>query len=68
MAQALYLKFSQNKDFREKLLSTGNVNLIERAPADSYWAISTKTHDGKNMLGALLMATRGYFRSTDDEN
>ena len=64
MACALYLKFTTSNDlFRQKLLSTGDAVLIERAPNDNYWAISTKTSKGQNMLGALLMATREFIRS-----
>ena len=66
--KGLLAKFSQNKDLKEKLLSTGNNILAEAARTDSVWGIgiSIKANArfdmnkwrGKNLLGFALMQVR----------
>ena len=69
MFDALYYKFSQNDDIRQKLLSTGNSTLVEASPRDRIWGIglnitdaqSGKDWKGKNLLGKTLMRVREYL-------
>ncbi|MBQ5995524.1 MAG: NADAR family protein [Clostridia bacterium] len=66
--KGLLAKFSQNKDLKEKLLSTGNNILAEAARTDSVWGIGISIKDnarfdmnkwrGKNLLGFALMQVR----------
>ncbi|MDR1069178.1 MAG: NADAR family protein, partial [Gracilibacteraceae bacterium] len=68
-----YYKFSQNKEMREYLLSTGNRVLVEASPMDTIWGIgfgkdNEKAYDpnawrGKNLLGFALMEVRDEIRN-----
>lgn len=60
-------KFSQNLSFKQKLLGTGNKQLVEASKIDRIWGIgfspkeapfSDKTKWGKNLLGKCLMKVR----------
>ena len=63
-----WLKFSQNRDLREYLISTGDSILVEASPYDNIWGIgfsedSPKAMNpfkwrGKNLLGFALMEVR----------
>jgi ribA/ribD-fused uncharacterized protein len=62
MAKALRYKFSfeQHPELLKVLLETGDQEIVEDAPWDSYWGIGRG--DGQNMLGKLLMELRdGYL-------
>lgn len=63
MAKALRHKFSLNCNpgLLKFLLETGNEEIVEDAPWDSYWGIGSG--DGKNMLGKLLMELRNGYLS-----
>jgi ribA/ribD-fused uncharacterized protein len=66
--KANLLKFSQNTDLKEFLLSTGNKIIVEASPLDSIWGIAlAKDHPdaeqpekwkGLNLLGFALMEVR----------
>jgi len=68
-----YYKFSQNKDMREYLLSTGSKTLVEASPLDTVWGIGCgrddeKAHNpntwrGSNLLGFALMEVRAEIRN-----
>ena len=62
MYKGLYHKFTQYSDLKKLLLETGNRNLIEDSPHDSYWGIG---RDGKglNRLGHLLIKLRSALRN-----
>lgn len=60
MWKALVAKFTQNPEFAEKLKSTGEKVLIERAPTDAIWAVNNGGL-GTNMLGAMLMLLRSFL-------
>ena len=63
MEVALRLKF-QNKDLRNKLLSTGSTELIEgNWWGDKYWGVCQD--EGQNKLGKLLMKIRDELRGLD---
>ena len=67
MRKAVEAKFSQNEDLKEKLLETGNRNLVEASPTDTFWGIG-KSKKGQNMLGKLLMELRGKLSAESGEN
>lgn len=67
-----WCKFSQNRNLREFLLSTGDYILVEASPYDSIWGIrlaadSPEAQDpmkwrGQNLLGFALMEVRDELR------
>lgn len=62
MYKALMAKFTQNKKLRELLLNTGDREIIEASPRDSYWGWG-KDKTGLNMLGKTLMKVREALKS-----
>lgn len=68
MKKGLHLKFNQNEDLAQFLLSTGDLVLVEAAPWDKSWGCGTgyddeRTFDpaqwqGDNLLGKALMEVR----------
>ena len=61
------LKFSQNEELKQYLLSTGNRTLVEANKHDRIWGIGMYSDDrqllrtelwGKNLLGKILMEVR----------
>ena len=57
MFKALQAKFTQHEKLKKLLLSTGDRELVERSPYDSYWG-DGGDGSGKNKLGILLMTLR----------
>jgi ribA/ribD-fused uncharacterized protein len=65
-------KFSQNKDFKEYILSTGDSILVEASPYDTIWGIGLPESDirvhnpnewhGLNLLGFTLMKVRDSLK------
>ncbi|KAG9591930.1 DUF1768-domain-containing protein, partial [Aureobasidium melanogenum] len=61
-----YLKFSQNKELRERLLLTGERELVEASASDRVWGVgfnakeasSRREEWGTNLLGKCLMRVR----------
>lgn len=52
-------KFLQNDYLRDKLLETGERNLIEMNNwNDTFWGVSKRTGQGENHLGKILMKVR----------
>jgi ribA/ribD-fused uncharacterized protein len=70
--QGNLLKFSQNSDLKEFLLSTGNKIIVEASPVDAIWGIGlAKDHadapnpakwKGLNLLGFALMEVRDELK------
>jgi ribA/ribD-fused uncharacterized protein len=56
MYDAVMEKFKQNPFLKEKLLATGDEELIEASPKDKYWG--RFNGEGLNMLGKILMMVR----------
>jgi ribA/ribD-fused uncharacterized protein len=66
--QGNYLKFSQQRELRERLLATGDKILAEASPVDLIWGIGFAAEDdqalnpanwrGQNLLGKALMSVR----------
>ena len=67
-----FMKFTQNADLKEFLLSTGNSILVEASPFDGIWGIKMRESDenarnpmkwrGENLLGFALMEVRDEIR------
>ena len=66
MATIVFQKFNQNKDLAEKLILTGDAELIEgNYWGDTYWGICTNriyNNVGENYLGKILMFTRTILK------
>ena len=62
MRKALYAKFTQNPDLREKLLATGDAELHEDSPTDMVWGMH-----GQDLLGKLLAELRAALRTSNPE-
>lgn len=70
--EGLLAKFSQNEEFRNRLLSTGDVILAECAVKDCIWGIGLSMTDpdrfnitswrGQNLLGYALMMVRDKLK------
>lgn len=68
MVEALILKFTQNNDFKNKLINTKDKILVEASPYDRIWGIGLhyenddvldeKNWKGLNLLGKALMEVR----------
>ena len=57
MYEVCYAKFTQNPELKEKLLATGDEELIEgNTWHDTYWGVCNRR--GKNKLGKILMRVR----------
>jgi len=65
MVDILICKFRQNKDLKDKLMSTGDSELFECSPYDKIWGIGSyniNTPNGQNLLGKALMEVREKLR------
>lgn len=57
MYEVCYAKFTQNPELKEKLLATGDEELVEgNTWHDTYWGVCNRR--GKNKLGKILMRVR----------
>uniref|UniRef100_A0A7S0MLR9 NADAR domain-containing protein n=1 Tax=Cryptomonas curvata TaxID=233186 RepID=A0A7S0MLR9_9CRYP len=71
-----FLKFSQNKELRSKLLGTGEKLIAEASPTDRIWGIglaaadplahNVATWEGQNRLGKAIMRVRELLRDSED--
>ena len=69
--EGLFAKFSQNKDLKDKLKSTGKALLVECAVKDLIWGVGLSIKDidrfdktkwkGQNLLGYALMMVREHL-------
>lgn len=60
MTELTWIKY-RNKELREKLLATGNRQIVEgNTWGDKFWGVCDG--DGKNHLGRILMETREWYR------
>lgn len=62
MRRAVKAKFDTHADIREVLLATGDQEIVEDSPTDSYWGRGSGGN-GRNMLGRILMETRAQLRA-----
>lgn len=61
MREALRAKFTQHRDLRDLLLSTGDSPLVEHTSNDRYWA-DGGDGTGRNRLGELLVELREQLK------
>lgn len=62
MLLAVKEKFSQHVDLQQRLLETGEREIIEHTANDSYWGDGGGWGRGQNKLGKILMQVRGELR------
>lgn len=62
MKEALLCKFQAHPSIRERLLATGDEEIVERSPVDFYWGCG-QDGTGRNRLGVLLMEVRARLRA-----
>lgn len=63
MSEIVYAKFIQHKDLADKLLATGDQELIEgNLWGDTYWGVDKRTGLGQNNLGKILMNVRNDIK------
>ncbi|KAI0266409.1 hypothetical protein BC834DRAFT_969444 [Gloeopeniophorella convolvens] len=62
MDTVLHAKFTQHAELRDKLLGTGNRELIEDSPDDLFWGVGAD-RQGRNELGKALMRLREKLRA-----
>ena len=56
-------KFVNNKDLKQKLLDTGDKELIEyNSWGDQFWGYDVDKQKGRNELGKILMKIRGMLK------
>jgi ribA/ribD-fused uncharacterized protein len=70
-----FYKFTQNKEMRGILISTGNKILVEASPFDKIWGVGLDESNekiynpnywkGENLLGFALMEVRDVLRNND---
>lgn len=61
MRKAVYQKFKTHSDLCKILLETGDEEIVENSPIDSYWGCGADGL-GKNRLGVILMEVREQLR------
>jgi ribA/ribD-fused uncharacterized protein len=67
MLEIVTAKFSQNPEYREQLLETGDQTLVElNSWGDTYWGADINSGEGRNMLGRVLMGVRSSLRFDDE--
>ncbi|RIA82634.1 hypothetical protein C1645_700007, partial [Glomus cerebriforme] len=69
MRSALFEKFTQHKNLKYKLLSTGKVKIFEHTVNDRYWGDGGgRNHDGLNRLGIMLQKIREILMEEEKSN
>jgi ribA/ribD-fused uncharacterized protein len=66
MDRAVRRKFETHSELRAILLSTGDEDLLEAAPSDTYWGIG-REGNGLNKLGRILMRIRAELRAGGED-
>jgi len=62
-------KFDQHPNLKEKLLSTGDLPLVNgNLYGDAYWGFDVYRQTGKNMLGKILMRIRKEYSNLKENN
>jgi ribA/ribD-fused uncharacterized protein len=64
MYECVLNKFIQNRIFREKLFSTGEEDIAEDSPIDSFWGLGP-AGNGLNHLGKILVKVRSVLRTNE---
>lgn len=64
MRQLVYMKFKQSKEMTFDLLATGDAHIAEGNHwGDKFWGVDSKTGEGQNHLGKILMEVRDVLRA-----
>lgn len=62
-------KFKQDQSLAERLLATGDCELIEgNTWGDQYWGVDLCTMQGKNKLGQILMSVRDELKALSEKH
>lgn len=61
MREAVWAKFTQHPHLQQLLLDTGDLNIAENSPRDSYWGLGSDGQ-GLNRLGKILMEVRSRLK------
>jgi hypothetical protein len=61
MYRAVRCKFERHDEIKAMLLATGEEELVESAPTDTYWGVG-RDGTGQNKLGKILMRLRDELR------
>jgi ribA/ribD-fused uncharacterized protein len=61
MYRAVRCKFERHDELKAMLLATGDEELVESAPTDTYWGVG-RDGTGQNKLGKILMRIRDELR------
>lgn len=64
MYNCVLAKFVQNLDFRTRLFATGDEEIAEDSPIDSFWGLGPNG-DGLNNLGKILVKVRNNLRTKE---
>jgi len=67
MRKALFAKFLQHPELAERLLETGDAELIEDSPVDAFWGVG-EDGSGENVSGKILMEIRDYLQEDTAKN
>ena len=62
MKECVKAKFLQHQDLKEKLIATGNEEIIEDSPVDWWWGCG-KDGTGQNNLGKILVEVRAELHA-----
>jgi ribA/ribD-fused uncharacterized protein len=62
MYRAVRRKFELHPELKSMLLATGDEELIESAPTDTYWGVG-RDGSGQNKLGKIIARIRGELRA-----
>jgi len=62
MYRAVRRKFELHPELAKMLLATGDEELIEAAPTDTYWGVG-RAGTGQNKLGKIIARIRGELRA-----
>lgn len=62
MEEIVRAKLNQHKDIKEKLLESGERDIIEASPEDAFWGWGPNK-DGENQMGKIWMKLRGELMS-----
>lgn len=64
MEQIVRAKFTQNEELKWRLIATGEAELVEgNSWHDTCWGVDTKTGEGQNYLGRILMKVRQELKA-----
>ena len=66
MYEAVLYKFMAHEDLKEKLLATGNEEIIEETTKENYWGCGPN-YDGENNYGKILCKVREQLREETNE-